>query len=208
MVSSNMPLDRFPFRSGQAAVAALLAVLSLVSSADLTAQGRQQATRPAPTPPPVSTPPVTAPLRTPLMGTLGPDAARALAGQSSSAPDGDLRPDRRRLTRLGTLGDAYIPLLVQDAPMYNHGGTTLSVRTVSPEAATAPAFYPTMQKPVWRVVPEEHPVQAWRLVDVDDVVCDARGECFAVTTRMLARWAPALRSYAFRDRVGRIWLVQ
>jgi hypothetical protein len=65
-----------------------------------------------------------------------------------------------------------------------------------------------MPPPAWRIVPDEHPVQAWRTVDVDDVVCNAGGVCSTVTTRLLAKWVPALRAYAFVDRVGRMWRVE
>ncbi|MGV3709220.1 MAG: hypothetical protein ACO1Q7_10285 [Gemmatimonas sp.] len=148
----------------------------------------------------------------PPVGTLGPAAARALSGRPARsglstgiAPFNAITAGRNGRP-LGIGG--YVPLSVIDAPVYQRGGSTLGVVTVSPPVVSEPAFYPTMQPPTWRVVPEERPVQAWRVVDVTDVVCNPQGGCSSVTTRMLARWAPAMRAYAFRDRVGRIWQVE
>lgn len=149
----------------------------------------------------------------PPIGTLGRAAARALSVQPSEPTRGLTTGAPLNAVTVGGYGrplgiGGYIPLSVIDAPVYQRGGSTLGVVTVSPPVVREPAFYPTMQPPTWRVVPEDRPVQAWRVVDVTDVVCSPQGACSSVTTRMLARWAPAMRAYAFRDRVGRIWQVE
>ncbi|MEO7363586.1 MAG: hypothetical protein ABI120_24860 [Gemmatimonadaceae bacterium] len=148
----------------------------------------------------------------PLTGTVGPEAARALSGN----PD---RPSTHLgqglpASRLGSsthvpLGiGGYVPLAVIDAPAYGRGSSTLVMAPLSPERVSAPSFYPTTEPPTWTVVPEAHPVQAWRLVDVEDTICNPIGACTRVRTRVQARWMPSLGGYAFRDRIGRIWRVE
>lgn len=126
---------------------------------------------------------------------------------TTGIPLGSAAPGARFRSRPLGIG-VYVPLGVADAPAYGRGGSTQAVATVSPDVVSVPAFYPTMEPPVWRVIAEERPVQAWRVIEVTDVVCDATGRCNPVTTRMLARWAPQLSAYAFRDRVGRVWRVE
>ncbi len=147
----------------------------------------------------------------PLAGTLSAEAARGLGGPPANLPTGI--PARRgesvtnrRSRALGV--DLYLPLAVMDAPAYGRGSSTMAIELQPSDVVREFTFYPTTQPPTWRVVPEEHPVQGWRAVDVSDVVCDQSGSCFPVTTRLLARWAPSLRAYAFRDRIGRIWRVE
>lgn len=181
----------------------LCTAVCLLAGSSLHAQARAQPRLPGGSP--VAPPRPLRPPPAPLVGTLGPAAARAL----SKPPASTGARNRPRSTSPGkrvlTLPYAYI---VADAPAYGRGSSTRAVQPVSPAVVSPPDFYPSAQAPVWRVVPEEHPVQAWRLVDVNDVVCNARGACTVVTTRLHARWAPALRAYAFRDRVGRIWTVE
>lgn len=148
----------------------------------------------------------------PLSGTLGPAVTPSLNG-APRENDGPVRrgipQSRLKPGQTGVIGPGrYVPLSVDDAPAYGRGSSTLLVMPVSPAQVSAPAFYPTTEPPRWRVVPEEHPVQAWRLVDVEDTVCDAAGQCTRVKTRLQARWVAALGGYAFRDRVGRVWRVE
>ncbi|MBC8087246.1 MAG: hypothetical protein H7Z40_08255 [Phycisphaerae bacterium] len=147
--------------------------------------------------------------RPPLVGTLSAQAGQVagtptMPSRNSGITGGGPRSIRTRPLRTG----GYVPLLVRDAPMYQRGGSTLAVGPVSTPVVSPPAYYPTAAAPVWRIVPEEHPVQGWRLVDVDDVICFPTGACRAVTTRVMARWIPTLRGYGFRDRVGRLWQVE
>ena len=55
-----------------------------------------------------------------------------------------------------------IPLLVYDAPAYHRGGSTRAIAQVSTPVVSEPQFFPTAAPPVWRIVVEERPVQAWR----------------------------------------------
>lgn len=172
-------------------------LLAVVLAAPAAAQTRT--VRPKATPAP-------GPAAPPLVGTIS-----SGAGRVAGPPPNPLTPNGIKTRRIGTrpLGSAvYIPLGVADAPVYNRGGSTLSVETVSSPVVNEPAFYPTPQPPVWRLVKEEKPVQGWRLVDVDDVVCYPSGGCRTVTTRVVARWIPPLRGYGFRDRLGRLWQVE
>lgn len=190
--------------------------LLLIATANVFAQSTGSATtrsaRERPVQPPVGAPASLPAKNPPLSGTLGPDAARALRAGADQRPGSiplgigasTLGPSKRRGLGVG----GYVPLSVVDAPAYGRGSSTLVVQPLSPPQVTAPAFYPTAEPPRWRVVAEEHPVQAWRLVDVEDTVCDPAGACSRVRTRMQARWMPALGGYAFRDRVGRIWRVE
>lgn len=179
----------------------LMVCLACIPSVGVLAQARPR------TPPAV---PATATPRAPsapLVGTIS-DQAGSVAPVSAT---GTRAIDRNSPTRIRTrpLGPAlYIPLAVQDAPVYNRGGSTLSVAPVSSPVVIEPEFFPTAERPVWRLVAEERPVQGWRLVDVDDVICYASGGCRTVTTRVVARWIPTLRGYGFRDRLGRQWQVE
>lgn len=191
--------------------------LTLCASAVLHAQAVGTSTTGSRTAQPRSVAPNSAAPATPRsapsqpVGTLGPEAARALRGElnagskvGSGIPASNLGPSRQ----LDLGGGRYIPLSVADAPNYARGSSTLLIAPVSPAQVSTPAFYPTTEPPTWTVVPEEHPVQAWRLVDVEDTVCDTFGQCRRVKTRLQARWVGALGGYAFRDRVGRVWRVE
>lgn len=143
----------------------------------------------------------------PLVGTISEKAGRV----APASPAGIAPIDRNSSGRIRTraLGTAfYIPLSVQDAPVYNRGGSTLAIAPVSSPVVSQPEFFPTAAAPVWRLVAEDRPVQAWRLVDVDDVICYPSAGCRTVTTRVVARWIPTLRGYGFRDRLGRLWQVE
>lgn len=159
-----------------------------------------------PTPPPAPRPAASVrPIGTlNAEGFLQPNRPPVQGTGLSRGPVNALSPGRHRPLSVGD----YIPLLVIDAPAYGRGTSTRVMVPLSPLEATPPAFYPTLQPPTWRIVPEDHPVQAWRLVVVDDVVCNPAGYCAPVTTRLQARWVPSLRGYAFRDRLGRIWRVE
>jgi hypothetical protein len=150
----------------------------------------------------------------PLAGTLGADAARAL-GNPWKAVEAEAVA-RRRPNRASEGADArrhsiegeFLLYGVTDAPAYQRGGSTLLVQPLSSTTGNAPQWYPSPAPPQWRVVTDAHPVQAWRQIEVTDVVCSANGACGAVHTMLLARWAPALRGYAFTDRLGRVWRVE
>ena len=209
--------SRLTQRGGVAAALLRLALLML-SPAPVFAQQtgtsapipRTARERPAAPPPPGT--PITGQQQAPLIGTLAPAAARASRGNADrpstavglGIPASALGPAQRHLLGVG----AYVPLAVIDAPAYGRGTSTRVIRPLSPPQVTAPAFYPTTAPPTWNVVKEAHPVQAWRLVDVEDTICDASGACAPVSTRLKARWMPALGGYAFRDRIGRIWRVE
>lgn len=171
----------------------------LLSSSALAAQGPGQAA--------AGVPPKQA--RPPLVGTISPQAGQVAAPATTPSVSTSRNWEGKRAIRTRPLGPGvYIPLLVRDAPVYQRGVSTLVVAPVSTPVVSEPAFYPTPAAPSWRIVPEDHPVQGWRLVDVDDVICYPTGHCRAVTTRVVARWIPMLRGYGFRDRVGRVWRVE
>ena len=173
----------------------------LVASPCLQAQTAR--TRPTHTQsPPAAQPPLIGTLNSGLASALGPGSTNKL-GSASAVSSANGSPS---VLRLG--GSVLVPLRVIDAPAYTRGGSTRAMQPVSPTVVSEPSFYPTMQPPKWRLVAEEHPVQAWRVIEVEDVVCSTAGVCSSVLTRMIARWAPMLGAYAFVDRVGRIWRVE
>ena len=218
-VFSRKRLQRFLCASLRASLRASLTATAVVSltSASLFAQtaggaGAARSARERPASSASGALPATPSAGTSLSGTLGPDAARVLSGnpvpRSGTGALGIappvLGPSRHRPLSVGQ----YVPIMVTDAPAYGRGSSTLMVQPLSPPQVTAPSFYPTTEPPTWTIVKEEHPVQAWRLVDVDDTICDASGSCTRVRTRMQARWMAALAGYAFRDRIGRVWRVE
>lgn len=93
---------------------------------------------------------------------------------------------------------------VIDAPLQRGG---VVVYGNSAPAPRAPAWYPTGDKPRWRVDSSLVPVQAWRDLIVNDVVCDGYGTCMEREQRVRAPWIAACRCYLFTDALGRRWEV-
>ncbi len=95
---------------------------------------------------------------------------------------------------------------VTDAPILRggivygpHGETrSVPVRT----------WFPTSDRPRWRVDFSLTPVQAWRDLIVTDVVCDGYGACMERDQRVRAPWVPVCRCYLFTDALGRRWEIE
>ncbi len=66
-------------------------------------------------------------------------------------------------------------------------------------------WYPTMDKPSWRVDSTLAPVQAWRDLIVRDAVCDSDGNCREREQKTRAPWVATCRCYVLTDAVGRRW---
>lgn len=70
------------------------------------------------------------------------------------------------------------------------------------------SWFPTADRPRWRVDSTLAPVQAWRDLIVSDTVCDGAGTCINREQRMRAPWVPVCRCYLFTDALGRRWEVE
>lgn len=93
---------------------------------------------------------------------------------------------------------------VVDAPLPRGSAVYEGITTASPRAR---AWYPTGDTPRWRVDSTLVPVQAWRDLIVNDVVCDGAGTCMEREQRVRAPWVATCRCYLFTDALGRRWEV-
>jgi hypothetical protein len=168
--------------------------------------------------------------RPPLAGTVAPGAIGRPAptptpigglrtrplSSASDAPDYDARSSTRPVRPVrpyrGSRVGVY-PLAVADAPLIRGGAVVLYpdrdvVRETVQESAAGRLWYPTVDRPRWRIDSSLAPVQAWRDVIVADVVCDGNGVCLERESRVRAPWVAACRCYQFADALGRRYIVE
>lgn len=159
--------------------------------------------------------------RPPLAGTVAPGAVGRPA--PTATPIGGLRTrplssenDARSSTRpvrpvrpyRGSRVGVY-PLRVADAPLARGGAVVLyEERGTVQESSAGRLWYPTVDRPRWRVDSTLAPVQAWRDIIVADVVCDGNGVCLERESRIRAPWVAACRCYQFADALGRRYIVE
>lgn len=150
--------------------------------------------------------------RPPLTGTVNPRAVAppvqqpAPIGGIRTTPIGTPAPfgrDHRRPYYQYPGG--FIPLRVIDAPLLRGGAVV--VYGDSREFG-GDRWFPSADRPAWRVDSLAPKVDAWRDIFVGDVICTATGVCLERVTRMRARWSPYCNCYRFADALGRVWRVE
>lgn len=147
-----------------------------------------------------------APTPTPIGGLRTRPLSSENDARSSTRPVRPVRPYRGN--RVG-----MYPLRVADAPILRGGAVVLfgqgdEERGTVRESAAGRLWYPTVERPRWRIDSALAPVQAWRDVIVADVVCDGNGVCLERESRIRAPWVAACRCYQFADALGRRYIVE
>ena len=152
------------------------------------------------------------PFSPPLIGTVAPGAIGPAVQQPP--PIGGLRTTPLNAgmiePRKGVPLYRHYPF-VRDAALLRGGGVELSgdanARSTQYERDLA-TWYPTADRPRWRVDSLAERVDAWRDLLVNDVVCNGTGACLERITRLRARWSAFCSCYLFADALQRIWRVE
>ena len=118
-------------------------------------------------------------------------------------------------------GNGYYPIAVADAPYLRSGaiirttpgiaGSANSVNSNNQPYVAGYAtgrWFPTVDRPTWKTDTTVVPVQAWRDLIVNDVICDRSGVCVEREQKVRAPWVAVCRCYMFADAIGRRWEVQ